>query len=176
MPAVAGNQDNWTYWRTAATHLQNLYAKLPAMNVVCTMLKLGSAFLHSVCTCMHFVTHQCKFACCTLLLLLQAAYTTPATHLCTLSQSKHKRSCNHHWSVSFPVAACRAKDSSGQLATAWRLVQVQQVYSVTITLPLTLAAANMTAAQAQADQITTASTGLANALGAGLIAGQPSRA
>ena len=69
-------------------------------------------------------------------------------------------------------ATFRAKDSSAQLATAWRLVQVQQVYSVTITLPLTLAAANLTDAQAQAQQITTSPSGLASALAAGLIAGQ----
>ena len=51
---------------------------------------------------------------------------------------------------------------------------MQQVYSVTITLPLTLAAENMTAAQAQAHQITTgsnATAGLSSALAAGLIAG-----
>ena len=50
-------------------------------------------------------------------------------------------------------------------------MQVQQVYSVTITLPLTLAAANLTAAQAQAERITASSSALANALATGLIAG-----
>ena len=53
-------------------------------------------------------------------------------------------------------------------------MQVQQVYSVIITLPLTLAAANLTAAEAQAERITAGSSGLATALAAGLIAGQPS--
>ena len=75
-----------------------------------------------------------------------------------------------------PFVVCRAKDSRAQLATAWRLVQVQQIYSVIITLPLTLAAANMTAAQAQADRVTTSNSSasaLADALAAGLIAGQP---
>ena len=48
---------------------------------------------------------------------------------------------------------------------------MQQVYTVIVAVPLLLAAANMTAAQAQASQITTASTGLANAVEAGLIAG-----
>ena len=52
-------------------------------------------------------------------------------------------------------------------------MQVQQVYSVTITLPLTLAAANLTAAEAQAERITAGSSGLATALAAGLIAGEP---
>ena len=70
------------------------------------------------------------------------------------------------------TVAFRAKDSSAQLATAWRLVQVQQVYSVTLSVPLTLAAANLTDAQAQAQQITTSPSGLASALAAGLIAGQ----
>ena len=51
-------------------------------------------------------------------------------------------------------------------------MQVQQVYSVTITLPLTLAAANLTAAQSQAQRITAGSLELASALAAGLIAGQ----
>ena len=51
---------------------------------------------------------------------------------------------------------------------------MQQVYSVTITLPLTLAAANLTEAQTQAERITASSSGLATALAAGLIAGQTS--
>ena len=50
-------------------------------------------------------------------------------------------------------------------------MQVQQVYSVIITLPLTLAAANLTDAEAQAQQITVGSSELASALAAGLIAG-----
>lgn len=71
-------------------------------------------------------------------------------------------------------APCRAKDSHLQLASAWRLLQVQQVYSASITMPLTLAADNLTAAQAQAVQLTTgstATTALADALAAGLISG-----
>ena len=69
---------------------------------------------------------------------------------------------------------CRAKDSAIQLASAWRLVQVQQVYSVTMTIPLTLAADNLADAQTQADQVITGSTrssALSSALAAGLIAG-----
>ena len=68
---------------------------------------------------------------------------------------------------------CRAKDSAAQMASAWRLVQVQQVYSVTMTVPLMLAADNLSDAQAQADLIDdTASSGLSIALAAGLIAGE----
>ncbi len=69
---------------------------------------------------------------------------------------------------------CRAKDSYAQLASAWRLVQVQQQYAVTLNLPLTLPAASLTAAQAQADALTTASNAtdaLAAAVSAGLISG-----
>lgn len=70
---------------------------------------------------------------------------------------------------------CRAKDSAAQMASAWRLVQVQQVYSVTMTIPLMLAADNLTDAQAQGDLIDdTASSGLSTALAAGLIAGESS--
>ncbi len=72
------------------------------------------------------------------------------------------------------VSACRAKDSYAQLASAWRLVQVQQQYAVTFTLPLTLSAANVTAAQAQTDILTTSSNtteALAAAVAAGLISG-----
>ena len=72
---------------------------------------------------------------------------------------------------------CRAKDSADQMASAWRLVQVQQVYSVAMTLPLMLAADDLIDAQAQADLITTgnnASSGLSSALAAGLNAGEPS--
>ncbi|DBA80580.1 TPA: hypothetical protein ACH3X1_007841 [Trebouxia sp. C0004] len=66
----------------------------------------------------------------------------------------------------------RAKDSYAQLASAWRLVQVQQQYAVTLTLPLTLSAANLTDAQAQADVLTATSNAtdaLESALAAGLI-------
>lgn len=72
------------------------------------------------------------------------------------------------------LVLCRAKDRAAQMASAWRLVQVQQVYSVAMTIPLTLAADNLADAQAQADLITTsnnASSGLSGALAAGLIAG-----
>ena len=51
---------------------------------------------------------------------------------------------------------------------------MQQVYSASMTMPLILAADNLTAAQAQADQLTTgstAATALAAALAAGLISG-----
>ncbi len=71
---------------------------------------------------------------------------------------------------------CRAKDSYAQLASAWRLVQVQQQYAVTLTLPLTLSAANLTDAQAQADVLTATSNAtdaLESALAAGLISGEP---
>ena len=70
---------------------------------------------------------------------------------------------------------CRAKDRAAQMATAWRLVQVQQVYSVAMILPLTLAVDNLADAQTQADLITTgsnASSGLSSALAAGLVAGE----
>ena len=52
---------------------------------------------------------------------------------------------------------------------------MQQVYSVAMTIPLTLAADNLADAQTQADLITTgsnASFGLSSALAAGLIAGE----
>ncbi|KAL0024068.1 hypothetical protein WJX79_002467 [Trebouxia sp. C0005] len=67
----------------------------------------------------------------------------------------------------------RAKDSYSQLASNWRLVQVQQQYAVTFTLPLTLPAATLAAAQAQADILTATSnaTVLAGAVSAGLISG-----
>ena len=52
---------------------------------------------------------------------------------------------------------CRAKDSSAQLANAWRPFQVQQVFDVTMTVPLTLAADKLTDARAQAARITTGS-------------------
>ena len=71
-------------------------------------------------------------------------------------------------------APCRAKDSYSQLASAWRLVQVQQQYAVTFTLPLTLSAANLTDAQSQADVLLTSSNAteaLATAVAAGLISG-----
>lgn len=73
------------------------------------------------------------------------------------------------------VHMCRAKDSSAQLASAWRLVQVQQQYAVTLTLPLSLPASDSADAQTQADALMTGSnaTGaLATALSAGLIAGE----
>jgi len=73
------------------------------------------------------------------------------------------------------VCSCRAKDSYAQLASAWRLVQVQQQYAVALTLPLTLPAANLAAAQAQADTLTTGSNAtelLATAVAAGLISGR----
>lgn len=73
------------------------------------------------------------------------------------------------------VHVCRAKDPSARLVSAWRLVQVQQQYAVTLTLPLTLPASDPTEAQTRADAIMTGSnaTGaLATALSAGLIAGQ----
>lgn len=72
------------------------------------------------------------------------------------------------------VHMCRAKDPSAQLVSAWRLVQVQQQYAVTLTLPLTLPASDDVEAQTQADALMTGSnaTGaLAAALSAGLIAG-----
>ena len=76
-----------------------------------------------------------------------------------------------------PVSVvCRAKDSYAQLASAWRLVQVQQQYAVNLTLPLTLSAANLTDAQAQADVLTATSNAtdaLESALAAGLISGEP---
>ena len=71
---------------------------------------------------------------------------------------------------------CRAKDSYAQLASAWRLVQVQQQYAVTLTLPLTLSAANLADAQAQADVLTATSNAtdaLESALAAGLVSGEP---
>ena len=69
----------------------------------------------------------------------------------------------------------RARDPSAQLVSAWRLVQVQQQYAVTLTLPLTLPASDATEAQTRADALMTGSnaTGaLATALSAGLVAGQ----
>jgi len=53
------------------------------------------------------------------------------------------------------------------------LVQVQQQYAVTLTLPLTLAADSLTAAQAQADVLTSsnATDALAAAVSTGLISG-----
>ena len=77
------------------------------------------------------------------------------------------------------ILVCRAKDSSAQIANAWRLVQVQQVYNVTMTVPLTLAADNLTDARVQAARITTgnnATLSLADALAAGLIAGESAAA
>ena len=70
---------------------------------------------------------------------------------------------------------CRAKDTYAQLASAWRLVQVQQQYAVAFTLHLTLPAANLADAQAQADSLTTSSNAtdvLAAAVAAGLISGR----
>ena len=70
---------------------------------------------------------------------------------------------------------CRAKDSSAQLASAWRLVQVQQLYAVTLTLPLSLSASDSADAQTQADALMTgsnATAALATGLSAGLIAGE----
>ena len=70
---------------------------------------------------------------------------------------------------------CRAKDSYSQLASAWRLVQVQQQYAVSFTLPLTLSASDLADAQAQADSLTTtnnATDALATAVAAGLISGE----
>ena len=69
----------------------------------------------------------------------------------------------------------RAKDSYAQLASSWRLVQVQQQYAVTFTLPLTLPAATLADAQAQADALTASSNAtaaIAGAVSAGLISGQ----
>ena len=70
-------------------------------------------------------------------------------------------------------AGCRAKDSYAQLASAWRLVQVQQQYDVTFTLPLVLAAYSTTDAEAQADLLIANSTTLTTAVTAGLISGEP---
>jgi len=70
---------------------------------------------------------------------------------------------------------CRAKDSYASLASAWRLVQVQQQYAVTLSLPLTLPAADLAAAQAQASTLTTGSNAtnlIASAVAAGLISGR----
>ena len=91
----------------------------------------------------------------------------------------------HHWllyncnnSMLLPrryLVLCRAKDSYAQLASNWRLVQVQQQYAVTFTLPLTLPAATLAAAQAQADILTAtsnATAALADAVSAGIISGQ----
>ncbi|KAL0020772.1 hypothetical protein WJX77_012245 [Trebouxia sp. C0004] len=66
----------------------------------------------------------------------------------------------------------RAKDSYTSLASAWRLVQVQQQYAVTLSLPVTLQAADLAAAQAQASTLTTGSNAtslIASAVAAGLI-------
>ena len=74
------------------------------------------------------------------------------------------------------VHMCRAKDSSAQSASAWRLVQVQQQYAVTLTLPLSLPASDSADAQTKADALMSggnATGALATALSAGLIAGQP---
>ena len=73
------------------------------------------------------------------------------------------------------LVLCRAKDSYAQLASNWRLVQVQQQYAVTFTLPLTLPAATLADAQAQADALTASSNAtaaIAGAVSAGLISGQ----
>ncbi|KAL0020782.1 hypothetical protein WJX79_001465 [Trebouxia sp. C0005] len=66
----------------------------------------------------------------------------------------------------------RAKDSYASLASAWRLVQVQQQYAVSLSLPLTLQAADLAAAQAQASTLTTGSNAtnlIASAVAVGLI-------
>ena len=70
---------------------------------------------------------------------------------------------------------CRAKDYGAQLASAWRLVQIQQHYTVSLTLPLGLTATSTAEAQIQADVLMTGSnaTGaLAAALSAGLTSGE----
>lgn len=69
---------------------------------------------------------------------------------------------------------CRAKDGDSQLASNWRLVQVQQQYAVTFTLPLTLPAASLAAAQTQADTLVANNTALADAVTVGLISGMQS--
>ena len=85
--------------------------------------------------------------------------------------------CILHLACSLTALACcvsRAKDSYAQIASAWRMVQVQQQYAVNLTLPLTLPAAGLAAAQAQAAAIATGtntSALLATALAAGLISG-----
>lgn len=84
---------------------------------------------------------------------------------------------HHHVHVILDMhcfAVCRAKDSEAQLATAWRLVQVQQVYSVTLSVPILVASQNLTTAIAQSDLFTSgdaAASSLTGALAAGLIAG-----
>ena len=73
------------------------------------------------------------------------------------------------------ICLCRAKDSYAQLASAWRLVQVQQQYAVAFTLPLTLPAASLSDAQTQADTLTigsNATDALSAAISAGLVSGK----
>ena len=73
---------------------------------------------------------------------------------------------------------CRAKDSYAQSASAWRLVQVQQQYSVTLTVPLSLTANSLAEAEPQADALVSGSNAtkaLAASLASGLISGVSNR-
>lgn len=67
------------------------------------------------------------------------------------------------------LCTCRAKDSQAASASAWRLVQLQQHYSVTISLPLSLPVSDDDDADTKATALTQGTTALEAALSAGLI-------
>ena len=94
-------------------------------------------------------------------------------HMCSCIHQSAVCTCALYQAGRGPI--CRAKDYGSQLASAWRLVQVQQHYTVSLTLPLRLTAASTAEAQTQADVLMTGSnaTGtLAAALSAGLTSGE----
>ena len=69
---------------------------------------------------------------------------------------------------------CRAKDSRARVASAWRLVQVQQQYAISLTVPLSLLVTSSEDADAKAAALTAgtnATDALAVAFTAGLISG-----
>ena len=151
-------------------------AQLPIINAAracthdCCWSLHANAAQHIPCTHLHpcniVQTYQCMACTCRAGVLVGADAATFSRHCqAATCDSARLPQCYEH---------CRAKDSDSQLASAWRLVQVQQVYSVSLTVPLVLAANNLMAAQLQADQLTTgsnATAALASALAAGLIAG-----
>lgn len=145
----------------------------------CSLLVCQHSVCHGICLsvqALHPLRYSCPFTCCnprTSSIAQGTWFQRPAClelTACLIGQ----------WQAgpnTTPVCvACRAKDSYAQLASAWRLVQVQQQYAVTLTLPLTLSAANLTDAQTQADVLTATSNAtdaLESALAAGLISGEP---
>ena len=69
------------------------------------------------------------------------------------------------------LCTCRAKDSQAASASARRLVQVQQHYSVTISLPLSLPVSDGDDADTKATALTQGTSALEAALTAGLRSG-----